>query len=51
MKTLIDRKESSHIRSTDYDAEITPQGGALATFEDRVFPLETKIGLQKQKKS
>jgi hypothetical protein len=33
MKTLMDRKDSSHVGSTDYNAEITPQGGALATYQ------------------
>ena len=29
----MDRKDSSHIGSQDYNAEITPQGGALATYQ------------------
>jgi hypothetical protein len=49
VKMLTDRKESSHFESPNYDAEITSKGEALATFEDRVFPWKTKIGLMKQK--
>src|SRR5918994_1435273 len=30
VKTLMDRKGSSHVGSPDYNAEITPQGGELA---------------------
>jgi DNA-directed RNA polymerase sigma subunit (sigma70/sigma32) len=28
----MDRKSSSHVGSPDYNAEITPQGGAFATY-------------------
>jgi hypothetical protein len=48
---LTDLKESSRFESPDYDAEITQQGGALATFENTVFPWKTRIGLIKAEKS
>ena len=51
VKTLTDRKESSHTGTSDYEAEIIRQGGVLATFEDKVFPWKIKIGLTKAEKS
>ena len=51
VKTLTDRKESSHTGTSDYDAQITRQGGVLATFEDNVFPWKIEIGRTKAEKS
>jgi hypothetical protein len=51
VKTLTDRKESSHVSNPDYESEITLQGEALATFEDKVFPWKLKIGLAKAEKT
>jgi hypothetical protein len=36
VKTLMVRKGSSHVGTPDYDAEITPQGGELATHPRKV---------------
>jgi hypothetical protein len=47
VKMLMNRKESSHVESPDYYAEITPQGGELATYA-RKFG---NMGLMKTEKS
>jgi hypothetical protein len=47
----MDRKGSSHVGSPDYEAEITHHiVGAMAIFEERMFPWKTKIGLMKSRK-
>jgi hypothetical protein len=47
----MDRKGSSHVGSPDYDTEITHHiVGALAIFEERMYPWRAKIGLMKSRK-
>jgi hypothetical protein len=50
VKTLMGRKGSSHVGSPDYNAEITPQGGELATYprkETKPPGLLAEVGLMK----
>jgi hypothetical protein len=54
VKTLMDRKGSSHVGSPDYNAEITPQGGELVTYprkETESPGLLAEVGLMKAEKS